>query len=44
MENKGKCKAMYNERALAADVRTHRFGDIEIAHVKSVKYLGTGRA
>ena len=38
--NPGKCKVMYSERALAANVRTHRFGDIEIAHVESLKYLG----
>ena len=44
--NPGKCKDIYSERALAADVRTHRFWDIEIAHVKSLKYLGywIGRA
>ena len=44
--NPGKCKIMYSERTLAADVRTHRFGDIEIAHVQSLKYLGywIGRA
>ena len=37
---------MYSERALVADIHTHRFGDIEIAHVKSLKYLGywIGRA
>ena len=44
--NPGKCKVVYSERALAADVRTHRFGDIVIAHIKSLKYLGywIGRA
>ena len=38
--NPGKCKVMYSERIPEADVRTHRFGDIEIAQVKSLKYLG----
>ena len=37
---------MYSQRTLEADVRTRRFGDIEIAQVKSLKYLGywIGRA
>ena len=38
--NPGKCKVMYSERTLEADVRTHRFGDIEIAQVKSLKVSG----
>ena len=44
--NPGKCKVVYSERTLEADVRTHRFGDIEISHVNSLKYLGywIGRA
>ena len=44
--NPGKCKVIYSERTLEADVRTHSFGDIEIAQVKSLKYLGywIGRA
>lgn len=44
--NPGKCKVMYSEQTLAANVRTHMFGDTKISEVKSLKYLGywIGRA
>ena len=37
---------MYSERTLAADTRTHLFGDTVISEVQSLKYLGywIGRA
>ena len=42
----GKCKVMYSERVLDADIRTHSFGGTVISQVKSPKYLGywIGRA
>ena len=38
--NPGKCKVMYSERTLDADIRTHLFGDTVMSQVKSLKYLG----
>ena len=44
--NPGKCKVMYSEQTPVEDIRTHMFGGIVIADVKSLKYLGywIGRA
>ena len=40
--NPGKCKVMYSEKTLAADTRTHLFGDTVIAEVHSLWFVIRG--